>query len=170
MDAMKSLKLDSSYRPVEIIDAVEALVLCLVGKARAVENYKKEINSVKESFKLPAVIALNRYVKFRFSYVACNRKNILWRDNYQCQYCANHFEPIKLTVDHVLPRSRGGKNEWENLVAACKKCNQRKGNKTPKECGMKPIREPFKPKADILRTIKKENINPKWENYLWNFA
>lgn len=170
MKPMKSLKLDSSYRPVDVIDAVEALVLCLIGKARVVENYNQEIRSVAESFKLPAVIALNRYVKFRFSYVACNRNNVLWRDNYQCQYCKNHFHSDKLTLDHVIPKSRGGDNSWNNLVAACKKCNQKKGNKTPAESGMYPIRKPYVPKANLLRTLSKEQISPIWKDYLWDFS
>jgi 5-methylcytosine-specific restriction endonuclease McrA len=167
---MMALKLDSSYRPVGIIDSVEALVLCLVGKARAVESYSKEICSVAASFKLPAVIALTRYVKYKFSYVACNRQNILWRDKNQCQYCGKKFLPEKLTIDHVIPKSRGGKNSWKNLVAACKKCNQRKGNRTPAEAKMLPMAPPAKPKDSILRSVKKEQISPKWIDYLWNFS
>ena len=81
---MLTLKLDSSFRPIEVIDATEALVLCIVGKAAAVENYKKEISSVTKTFILPAVIVLKRYVRFRLSTVACNRTNIIWRDNNQC--------------------------------------------------------------------------------------
>ena len=167
---MKTLKLDSSYRPIEVIDAVEALVLCLIGKAKSLEVHAKEIRSVTETFSLPAVIVLNRYVKFRFNTVVCNRANILWRDKNQCQYCGNHFNADKLTLDHVLPKSRGGKNTWTNMVAACKKCNQRKGNKTPEESGMKPIKKPYTPKASLLRTLKSEQISPKWKNYLWNFS
>ena len=106
MHNMKALKLDSSYRPVDVIDAVEALVLCIIGKARIIESYKKEIKSVTQSFKLPAVIVLNRYVKFRFSYVACNRINVLWRDKNQCQYCGVVFKPKELTLDHIIPKSR----------------------------------------------------------------
>jgi 5-methylcytosine-specific restriction endonuclease McrA len=170
MSNTKALKLDSSFRPVDVIDAVEALVLCIVGKARVVENYQEEIRSVAESFKLPAVIVLNRYVKFRFSYVACNRSNVLWRDENQCQYCGNHFSADKLTLDHVIPKSRGGDNSWTNLVAACKKCNQKKGNKTPSESGMLPIRKPHAPKATLLRSLKREQISPIWKNYLWNFS
>jgi len=168
MEAMKALKLDSSFRPVDIIDSIEALVMCIVGKARVIENYSNEINSVTDSFKLPAVIALNRYVKFRFSYVTCNRGNILWRDQSSCQYCGNYFNSEKLTIDHVLPKSRGGKNTWENLVTACKRCNQKKGNKTPKEAGMHPMRTPKKPKNSILRTLKKEQVSDLWKNYLWD--
>ena len=75
-----ALKLDSSFRPIDVIEAVEALVMCLVGKARMIESYEQKINSVSDSFSLPAVIVLNRYVKFRFSYVACNRNNVFYRD------------------------------------------------------------------------------------------
>lgn len=167
---MKSLKLDSSFRPIDVIDAVDALVLCIIGKARVIENYKQEIRSVAKSFKLPAVIVLNRYVKFRFSYVSCNRNNVLWRDQNQCQYCGTIFKADKLTLDHVIPKSRGGGNTWTNLVTACKKCNQRKGSKTPAESGMRPLRKPFAPKAHILRSLKREQISPMWKNYLWDFS
>jgi 5-methylcytosine-specific restriction endonuclease McrA len=170
MNSMMTLKLDSSFRPLDVIDSVEALVLCIVGKAKAIENYTKKINSVRKSFELPAVIVLNKYIKFRFSYMACNRANILWRDDYRCQYCSNTFKIEKLTLDHVVPKSRGGDNSWKNLVTACKKCNQRKGNKTPSEAGMHPIRSPYEPKMNILKSINKEQISPKWKNYLWDFV
>ena len=164
---MKALKLDSSYRPIEVIDALEALVMCLVGKAAAIETYDTKINSPSQAFKLPAVIVLKTIVKFRFTTVACNRANILWRDKNQCQYCGNHFNINHLTLDHVLPKSRGGQNTWENLVAACKKCNQKKGSRTPKESGMRPLRKPFRPKANILRTVRKSQISDVWKEYLW---
>jgi 5-methylcytosine-specific restriction endonuclease McrA len=170
VEAMKALKLDSSYRPVAIIDAVEALVLCLVGKAKTIERYAETISSVRDTFELPAVIVLNRYVKYKFSYVTCNRNNVIFRDKNQCQYCAKYFPADVLTMDHVVPKSRGGDNSWKNIVAACKKCNQRKGNKTPDESGMHPINKPAKPRADILRFLKKEQIAPVWKDYLWNFC
>ena len=170
MNSMMTLKLDSSYRPLAVIDSVEALILCIVGKAKAIESYTKTISSVKKKFELPAVIVLNRYIKFRFSYMACNRANVLWRDDYRCQYCGNTFKPEKLTLDHVIPKSRGGDNSWKNLVAACKKCNQRKGNKTPSESGMRPITKPYVPKMNILKSINKEQISPIWKNYLWEFT
>ena len=135
---MMALKLDASYRPIEVIDALEALVMCIIGKATPVETYDKKIKSTTKAFDLPAVIVLKTVVKFRFTTVACNRQNIIWRDGNQCQYCANFFPDDKLTMDHVIPKSRGGKNTWENLVAACKKCNQKKGSKLPRECGMVP--------------------------------
>lgn len=162
-----ALKLDSAYRPIEIIDAIEALVMCIIGKAIPVETYEKKINSPTKAFNLPAVIVLKSVVKFRFTTVVCNRQNIVWRDNNQCQYCANYFPYDKLTMDHVIPKSRGGKNTWENLVAACKKCNQKKGSRTPKESGMIPLKKPIRPKANILRTVSKSQISDLWKDYLW---
>ena len=170
MDNFKTLKLDSSFRPVEVIDAIEALVLCLVGKAMAVESYSEEIKTVTEKFKLPLVIALKTIVKFRLTTIPCKRQNVIWRDNSQCQYCANYFMQDKLTIDHVLPRSKGGKNTWHNLVTACKKCNQKKGSRTPEQANMRLLRKPYRPKTSILRTVKKTDINPIWEDYLWNLT
>ena len=165
---MMALKLDASYRPIEVIDALEALVMCIVGKATPVETYDTKINSPSKCFELPAVIVLKSIVKFRFTTVACNRQNIVWRDNNQCQYCGNYFPLDKLTMDHVIPKSRGGKNTWENLVAACKKCNQKKGSRTTKESGMVPLKKPVRPKASILRTVSKNQISDLWKNYLWD--
>lgn len=164
---MMALKLDASYRPIEVIDALEALVMCIIGKATPVETYDTKIRSTTKAFELPAVIVLKTIVKFRFTTVACNRTNIAWRDNNQCQYCGNYFPFDKLTMDHVLPKSRGGKNTWENLVAACMKCNQKKGSRTPKESGMIPLKKPVRPKANILRTVSKSQISELWKNYLW---
>jgi 5-methylcytosine-specific restriction endonuclease McrA len=167
MTETKTLKLDSSFRPIEVIDAVEALVLCLIGKAQAIETYSKIIKSVNESFELPCVIALKRIVKFRYQTIPCHRRNVIWRDNNQCQYCSKHFMADKLTIDHVVPRSRGGQNDWLNLVTACKKCNQKKGDKTPSEANMPLIKEPKIPKSDIFKNISKNQIIPRWKYYLW---
>lgn len=167
MTETKTLKLDSSFRPIEVIDAVEALVLCLIGKAQAIETYSKVIKSVNESFELPCVIALKRIVKFRYQTIPCHRRNVIWRDNNQCQYCSKHFMADKLTIDHVVPRSRGGQNDWLNLVTACKKCNQKKGDKTPSEANMPLIKEPKIPKSDIFKNISKNQIIPRWKYYLW---
>tara|TARA_R110002020_G_scaffold32729_2_gene100337 strand:- start:782 stop:1288 length:507 start_codon:yes stop_codon:yes gene_type:complete len=167
MDNAKTLKLDSSFRPIEVIDAVEALVLCLIGKAQAIESYSKVINSVNESFQLPCVIALKRIVRFRYKTIPCHRRNVIWRDQNQCQYCAKHFVIDKLTIDHIVPRSQGGKNEWLNLATACKKCNQKKGDKTPSEARMPLIKRPSVPKSDIFKNINKNQIIHRWRYYLW---
>ena len=165
---LKALKLDSSFRPIEVIDALEALILCIIGKAKAIETYEEKVNSVRQSFDLPAVIVINRYIKYRMGDGAPTRQNIIWRDKNLCQYCGDDFKTVELTVDHVLPRSRGGKNTWENLVAACKPCNQKKGAKTTDEADMHPIRKPYVPKDTILKNVSETQMSETWKNYLWN--
>ena len=110
---MKALKLDAAYRPIEVIDALEALVMCIVGKAVSVEDYDKIISSAYISFKLPAVIVLKTIVKFKFQNVCCSRHNVLIRDKYECQYCGKRVAVEELTVDHIMPKSRGGQNTWD---------------------------------------------------------
>jgi len=165
----KTLKLDSSFRPIEVVDSLEALVLCLVGKAKAIENYAKKVHSPSSSFYLPSVIVLKRYVKYQFTRLTPNRTNVLWRDKLQCQYCTREFQSEDLTLDHVFPKSRGGENTWENLVTACKRCNQKKGSRLLHETGMRLARPPVRPKNSALRTVKKEQINEIWKDYLWEF-
>ena len=168
---MKALKLDASFRPLEVIEAIEALVLCIVGKAKAIENHTQEIRSPSATFNLPAVIVLKRYVNYKFSTLALkpSRANVLWRDKMQCQYCTKHFKSEELTLDHVIPKSRGGSNSWENLVTACKKCNQKKGSRLPTESGMIPLRAPICPKNSTLNRLKESQISEVWKEYLWEF-
>ena len=162
---MKTLKLDSTYRPVGVIDCIEALVMCIVGKATAVEEYEDEISSPSVTFKLPSVIVLKTVVKFISRGIKPSRNNILWRDKNQCQYCGVIESPREMTIDHVIPRSRGGENTWSNLVTCCKKCNQKKGNRTPQEANMSLLNKPIKPKNSILRQIS--DVQPIWNIYLW---
>jgi len=162
---MKTLKLDLTYRPVGVIDCLEALVLCIVGKATAVEEYDHEVNSPSLSFKIPSVIVLKNVVKFMNQGLRPTRSNIIWRDHNKCQYCANDFAAGELTLDHIVPRSRGGKNTWTNLVACCKKCNQTKRDRTPEEADMELLKKPLKPHNSILRHAN--TIEPIWNIYLW---
>jgi len=162
---MKTLKLDSTYRPVGIIDCLEALVMCIVGKATAVEEYDEEVSSPSVTFKIPSVIVLKSVVKFINGSLNPSRNNIMWRDKNQCQYCGVIQASRELTIDHVLPRSRGGKNTWTNLVACCKKCNQKKRDRTPIEASMALLNKPVKPKNSVLRHTNE--IQPIWNIYLW---
>lgn len=163
-----TLKLDASYRPIGVIDAVEAFVLCLVGKATPVENYGKRINTVNKSFALPAVIVLHRVIKFRLYNLTPNRRNILLRDNNQCQYCRQTFPPLELTLDHIVPKSLGGTNTWLNLVAACKSCNQKKGNKLLRDTAMTLLRKPYSPKYSIFTSmLNDKQVSDLWSDYLW---
>ena len=131
MEPVSVLKLDSSFKPIEVISWQEAFVLTYVGKAWAVEYTDKWVRSARETFQIPAVIALKQYIDEKFFTLTCNRKNILLRDNNTCQYCDKQFPEPELTVDHVIPRSKGGANVWENVATACKPCNQKKGSHLP---------------------------------------
>ena len=160
-----TLKLDAAYRPVGIVEALEALVMCIIGKAKVLEEHDSVIRSPSKTFKLPAVIVINRVVKYSFLTTRPNRRNICIRDDNTCQYCANVFNYADLTIDHVMPKSRGGKNEWGNLVASCKKCNQKKGSNTPEEAGMKLVKIPKAPKKMSLKF--KAHSEGIWKDYLW---
>ena len=164
----KTLKLDSSNKPVGIIDSLEALVLCICGKAIAVEQYHKTISSVSEIFKLPAVIVLKVYVKNRLTSVSPKKRNISWRDANICQYCGNKFHIKELTVDHIMPKSRGGKNTWLNLTTSCMKCNQKKGARTPEEANMKLLSKPYRPSSFLLKNVGRDQISDLGSNYLWH--
>lgn len=163
----RTLKLDSSYRPIQVIDAHDAFCMIYMGRANLVESYdNKYIRSVYQKFPLPCVIAVKRYVNFSKITLNCNKANIFWRDSYTCQYCATPFPESYLTLDHVTPRSKGGPKTWENIVTACKKCNQKKGSKLPHEAGMIPIKQPAHPPSHIFHTIRRESVHDKWLPYL----
>lgn len=162
---MKTLKLDATYRPIGVVDCLEALVMCIVGKATAVEEYEEEISSPSITFKIPSVIVLKTVVKFISTGIRPSRNNIFWRDKNQCQYCGVIESPRDMTIDHVIPRSRGGENTWSNLVTCCKRCNQKKGNRTPEEANMSLLNKPVKPRNSVLRQIS--DVQPIWNIYLW---
>jgi len=164
---MKTLKLDSSYRPIQIIDAYDAFNMIWMRRGNMLESYDNiKFRSTHNEWDIPCVIVINRYVNIHKFTLVCNRKNILWRDRFTCQYCGNIFPHDKLTMDHVTPRSRGGPKTWENIVTSCIKCNQRKGNSTPHEARMVPLCPPKEPSYQLFHTIEKKNIPNKWLPYL----
>jgi len=118
---------------------------------------------------LPSVIRLNVYKHVPVRLQVTTRRNILLRDAYRCQYCGQEFHGSELTLDHVIPRSQGGKNSWENLVACCRKDNHRKADRTPEEAGMPLLRRPFPSSVHtgrfILRSMGLE-VN-EWRRYLY---
>ena len=106
------------------------------------------VRSVNYRIQVPRVIRLVNYSKYPKQVVKLNRKNIFLRDENSCQYCGKHFGSQNLSLDHVVPRSRGGGMSWENIVCACLRCNVKKGGRTPREAGMKLRRKPFRPKRN----------------------
>src|SRR5262250_2180461 len=134
------LVLNASYEPINICAARRALVLVLKGVASAEEESLHAIHSSRNSMRLPSVIRLREYRRIPHQPRALSRKNILMRDRYTCQYCHRTLPSGELTLDHVVPRSRSGESAWENLVACCNPCNNRKGSRTPDEAGMRLLR------------------------------
>src|SRR5262245_21767086 len=125
------LVLNSTYEPINVCTMRRAIVLILKGVARTEERDETEMHSARANVSSPSVIRLNEYVHMRFERKILPRKNILLRHQYTCQYCGKVFDPSELTLDHVIPKSRGGSSNWDNLVACCKRCNNRKGNAMP---------------------------------------
>ena len=135
----QTLVLNASYEPLNITSWRRAVILMIKGKAESLEE--DQSYSIHSGHNLPTVIRLRYYVKVPFREVALTRKNILLRDNNSCQYC-NH-RGSDLSIDHVLPRSRGGTDSWENVTTACLRCNVQKGNRTPEEANMPLKRKPY---------------------------
>ena len=161
----KVLVLNQSYEPLMVINAKRAIVLIIKEKVKMLEKYSENIRSVQNSFDLPSVIRLNFYVHLKYKDIVLNRRNLLKRDDYRCQYCAKQATP--LTLDHIVPKNKGGKDSWENLVAACSKCNTRKGDTLLKHMDMKLLKKPRKPsKLFQLQTyVNKKQDN--WKQYLF---
>jgi 5-methylcytosine-specific restriction endonuclease McrA len=162
------LVLNASYEPINICAARRALVLVLKGIASAEEVSASSVHSTRRTLKVPSVIRLLEYRRIPHQTRALSRKNILMRDRYTCQYCLKILPTGELTLDHVVPRARAGESAWENLVACCHSCNNRKGSRTPEEAGMKLVRQP-KPfslhtSRHLMRLLGKSD--EKWRKYL----
>ncbi len=128
---------------------------------KSANGYK--LHSITQSFPMPSVIRLNRYVNAPYKGVNLTRQNIFKRDNFECQYCGTKRD---LTIDHVIPRAKGGKDSWTNLVTACKRCNAKKGDYTPEEANMLLKHKPVKPSyAIFLKDYANGHAN-EWEEYL----
>ena len=167
MEEWRVLKLDSSYRPVQVISWQKAFSMVYSNRANIVEVRDDEyIRSAYESFPVPCVIAAKRYVNKKTVTLKCNRRNVFWRDAYTCQYCNTEFEESDLTLDHVTPKSKGGPKTWENMVTCCHRCNQKKGDRLAHESGMIPIRTPAPPGRWIFQLLRKNKIHEKWLPYL----
>lgn len=163
------LVLNASFEPINVCAARRALVLILKGVASAEEHTNLEVQSTRNRLNLPSVIRLHDYRRIPHQTRALSRKNILMRDRYTCQYCLKVLPASELTLDHVLPRSRSGGTSWENLVACCHQCNNRKGNRTPEEANMKLYKQP-KPfslhtSRHLMRLLARSD--EQWRKYLF---
>ena len=149
----------STWEPLSVITVPRAMNLLLAEKAIVVEETGEFLRTVREQFAIPSVIALRTYVNVPRRRAHWSRKGVLVRDNYTCIYCSAkpgvlHKGKIinknDLTIDHIMPKSRGGKDKWSNTACACAACNHRKGDRTPHEAGMKLRWEPKTPRTSYL--------------------
>jgi 5-methylcytosine-specific restriction endonuclease McrA len=140
---MRALVLNQDFRPISVCSIQRAFVLVFMKKVEMVTPFNgNKFHTVDNEFSIPAVVRLQQYINVPYRGVELSRLNIFKRDNHACQYCGSDKD---LSIDHVLPRSRGGGSSWKNLVAACKPCNSRKGDETPEEANMPLSQPPFKP-------------------------
>ena len=145
------LVLNQNYEPLNVCCVRRAFVLIDRGKAEIIENGRGYLHSPSYLFEIPSVIRLIYLIRRPRPRGRFTRRDVFLRDRFTCQYCG---KPTKdLTLDHVLPRHRGGAHDWENVVAACKACNHRKAGRTPQEARMSLIRQPFRPSYSFLRTF-----------------
>ncbi len=157
----RSLVLNASFEPLAVVAATRAIVLVLKEKAVTVETNGQVFRSEKLEIPAPSVVRLNYFVKVPFrARASLTRKAVFARDDWTCQYCGDPAE----NVDHVIPRSRGGLHVWENVVAACRRCNSRKENKFAKDAGLTLRRDPYAPRDGFRLSLGR--LEPEWERYL----
>ncbi len=168
MEPSKVLILNRSFEPLQVCEVRRAIVLLFSGRAERVEDTTDLIRSPSVAMVIPSVIRLQRYIRRPPSRtISFNKKNILKRDAYTCQYCGRNSGE-RMTIDHVVPRSLGGKTIWENVVSACRACNTRKGNRTPQQAGMRLLRKPSKPISALYMTVVVQSARHLhvWRKYL----
>jgi 5-methylcytosine-specific restriction endonuclease McrA len=161
------LVLNATYEPISVVSVRRAVVLLLKEKAEIVEAARAELRSERDAIPMPLVIRLVYYVRipYRVS-LPVTRRTVLSRDHYTCQYCGAQPLRKELTVDHILPRCRGGRTTWENVTTACKRCNGRKGSRTPEEANMRLLSVPQRPRYVALAMIESSETRQIWDKYI----
>jgi 5-methylcytosine-specific restriction endonuclease McrA len=161
------LVLNATYEPLNVISVRRALVLLLKDKAELLEATEQRIRSSRMSLPAPSVIRLVYYVRIpRPMRIPLSRHTIMLRDGFACQYCGATPPRSQLTIDHVVPKVRGGGSSWENLVCACGRCNQAKGARTPREAGMALRTEPKEPRYLAMVMLDQAARSDAWRPYI----
>jgi len=160
------LVLNASYEPINICAARRALKLVFKGAAVVEQVSAFTVRTAKIHIPVPSVVRLLQYRRMPRQNRAVSRKGIILRDDGTCQYCRSKLPPKNLTLDHIIPRARGGDSTWENLVACCFTCNNRKGNRTPQEAGMA-LAKPARQVTLHARHRLMAGDEKAWERYLF---
>jgi 5-methylcytosine-specific restriction endonuclease McrA len=159
------LVLNANYEPLNVCSTARAMGMLVLGKAEIVQNGRGVIRSARRVFERPSVIRLGYMIRRPHPRVRLNKREIFRRDQFCCQYCGRTL--AHLTLDHVLPKTRGGEYVWENLVSACPQCNRRKGGRTPQEAGMALRGPPTEPPATAVYLYGRYlSANQDWARYL----
>jgi 5-methylcytosine-specific restriction endonuclease McrA len=165
---MRTLQLNVGYEPIGLISWKKAVKKVVRGKAEVLDVQDSPLRSCYIEEKKPAVIRILKYHR-NYGQVKLCRENIYARDQYICQYCGEKFIAKELTLDHVIPESRGGPFSWKNLVTCCASCNNRKDARTPKEAEMPLLRKPFKPNwmpSVLAKSIKRGRVPKQWISWI----
>lgn len=158
--------LNQSYEALTICTLRRALVLILLSKAdTVVKDEERKIKTINRSFDFPVVIRLKKFIHIPYKQVVLSRKNVLKRDSFKCGYCGR--SDIPLTIDHIVPKAKGGKDTWDNLVTACTKCNNKKGDRTPQEAELKLLIKPTVPNHIFFIKNSVNKIDLRWKPYLF---
>ena len=161
------LVLNATYEPLNVVSTRRAVVLLLKDKAELLEATEQRIRSSSLSLPAPSVIRLVYYVRIpRPLRIPLSRHTIMLRDGFSCQYCGSTPHRSQLTIDHVIPKVRGGGSTWENLVCACKQCNQTKGARTPREAGMRLRTQPSEPRYLAMVMYDQAKRPEAWQRYM----
>ena len=159
-----------SYFPLSLWPWQEAVKAVFLDRVNIIAEYDTRVHSPSFEMSLPSVIALKDYVATTRR-PAFTRFNVFLRDRFSCQYCGERFPTHDLTLDHVVPRSRGGRTTWSNVVTACSACNLKKGSKLPSDCGMKPLTSVEQPTTMQLqqngRAFPPNFLHESWRDYLY---
>lgn len=162
------LVLNASYEPLSVVSVRRAVLLLLKEKAEIVEAAEAYLRSERLMLPVPLVIRLVYYVRIPHHFLLpVSRRTVLARDRYTCQYCGSQPGKVELTLDHLLPRSRGGETVWENVVAACGPCNRRKGDRTPEEARMPLLNQPYRPRYLALTLMEGAAAHEVWDKYMY---
>ena len=159
------LVLNQSCEPLNLCRVRRAIILTLYGKAEVLENSRGEIHSARQFFQIPSVIRLAYFIRRPYRERKLTKVEVFIRDQYTCQYCGTQTR--ELTLDHVIPRQRGGEHVWKNVVSACKVCNRRKGGRTPEEAGMSLLCSPRIPHHNgFYIPYHYLNSHNEWRKYI----
>jgi 5-methylcytosine-specific restriction endonuclease McrA len=160
------LVLNQNFEPLTVCRTRRALILLYMRRAELLESYEgRFMRSVRTSMPMPSVLRLNHYVRVVRKETPLSKRNVLRRDSHRCQYCGR--TETNLTTDHVIPRTLGGPDSWENLVCACAECNSRKGGKPLHQCGMKLLRKPKKPSYFTFVISAMGEVPAYWRKYMF---